>query len=155
MPIPIPEQIETYAIIAERVTAAIAGLTPAQMQATPVPGEWSIHQIVIHLADSEVVGYERIRRTIAEERPLLQPYDENAWGSNLYYHQQDPRLALELFKLLRQASAALLRQLPSETWERVGVHTENGEMSLYSIFQTYLNHGEAHLRQIENVKQHL
>lgn len=155
MPIPTYDQIESYATIAERVAAAIAELTPAQLQATPIAGEWSIHQVIIHLPDSEVVGYERIRRTIAEERPLLQPYDEAAWGSNLSYHQQDPRLALELFGLLRQASAALLRQLPAETWERVGIHADNGEMSLYSIFQTYLNHGEAHLRQIEQVKRSL
>jgi hypothetical protein len=58
-------------------------------------------------------------------------------------------------KLLRQTSAALLRQLPAETWERTGLHTTNGEMSLYSIFQTYLQHGEAHLRQIEDVKRRL
>lgn len=155
MPVPTPDQIESYATIAERVTAAIAGLTPAQMQATPIAGEWSVHQIIIHLADSEAVGYERIRRTIAEERPPLQPYDEAAWGNNLYYHQQDPRLALELLKLLCQASAALLRQLPTEVWERVGIHADNGEMSLQTIFQTYLHHGEAHLHQIERVKRNL
>lgn len=155
MPVPTPEQFHAYTNIHEPIAAAIAELKPAQMQASPAPGDWSIHQILIHLPDSEAVGYERLRRTIAEERPELQAYDEDAWGSKLYYHQQDPHLALALFKLLRQASAELLRQLPAEAWERVGLHTENGEMSLYTIFLTYLNHGEAHMSQIEQVKRHL
>lgn len=155
MPIPTSDQFHAYATIHERITAAIAGLASAQLQALPVEGEWSIQQILIHLPDSEAVGYERIRRIIAEEQPTLQPYDEDAWARNLHYQQQDPLLALELFKLLRQSSAALLHQLPTATWERTGLHIENGPMSLYTVFQTYLNHGEVHLQQIESVKQRL
>jgi hypothetical protein len=155
MPIPTSDQFHIYATIHERIAAAIDGLTSAQLQMIPVEGEWSIQQILIHLPDSEAVGYERIRRIIAEESPTLHSYDEDAWARNLHYQQQDPHLALELFKLLRQSSAALLRQLPAATWERTGLHTENGPMSLYTVFQTYLNHGEIHLQQIERIKQRL
>jgi uncharacterized damage-inducible protein DinB len=155
MSLPTSEQFHTYATIHAQIAAAVAGLTSAQLQALPAPGEWSIQQILVHLADSEVIGYERIRRVIAEDHPRLQPYNEEAWGNNLHYHQQDPQFALELFRLLRQASAELLRLLPAEAWERVGLHTENGEMSLYTIFQTYHNHGIAHLQQIENTRQRL
>jgi hypothetical protein len=147
--------MRAYATIHERIVAALAELTPEQMQMFPLPGEWSIHQIILHLADSEVVGYERIRRVIAEERPPLLAYDEEAWTRNLQYHQQDPTLALDLFRLLRQASAALLSQLPADRWQRIGLHSENGEISLSALFLTYANHGEAHLRQIEHVKKHL
>ena len=155
MPVPTSAQFHTYASIHEQVAEAVAGLTSAQLQMVPTSGAWSIQQVLIHLADSEVVGYERLRRIIAEDHPLLHPYDEDAWGRNLHYHQQDPRLALELFRLLRQASAALLQQLSPETWERVGLHTENGEMSLYAAFQTYLNHGLTHLHQIEKTRSQL
>ncbi|HXR65982.1 MAG TPA: DinB family protein [Ktedonobacteraceae bacterium] len=155
MSLPTSEQFHTYATIHAQIAAAIAELTSAQLQVSPTPGEWSIQQILVHLADSEVIGYERIRRVIAEDHPLLQPYDEEAWGNNLHYHQQDPQFALELFRLLRQANAELLHLLPAEAWERVGLHTENGEMSLYTIFQTYHNHGIAHLQQIENTRQQL
>ena len=155
MPIPTSEQFHTYTTIHKQIATAVAGLTSAQLQATPTPGAWSIQQILVHLADSEVIGYERIRRVIAEDHPLLQPYDEEAWGSNLHYHQQDPQFVLELFRLLRQASTALLHLLPAEAWERVGLHTENGEMSLYTIFQAYHDHGIAHLQQIENARQQL
>src|SRR5690242_21719841 len=104
MSAPTPEQFHSYATIYERIAAAIAGLTTEQLQTSPADNEWSIQQVLLHLPDSEAVGYERIRRIIAEERPTLHPYDEEAWARNLYYHQQDPHLALELFKLLRQSS---------------------------------------------------
>ncbi|GHO99483.1 hypothetical protein KSF_095310 [Reticulibacter mediterranei] len=155
MLVPTPEQIHSYATIHERIAVAIAELTPNQLQMRPADNEWSIQQVLLHLPDSEAVGYERIRRIIAEERPVLQLYDEDAWACNLHYHQQDPHLALELFKLLRQSSAVLLQQLPAADWKRVGLHAVNGAMNLYTIFQTYLHHGEAHLRQIEDVKRRL
>lgn len=155
MPVPTATEFQSYTSIHEQVTSAIADLTAAQLQKVPASDAWSIQQILIHLADSEVVGYERLRRIIAEDHPLLRPYDEDAWGRHLYYHQQDPHLALELFRLLRQASAALLQQVPPATWERVGLHTENGEMSLYTTFLTYLNHGLAHLHQIEETRRQL
>lgn len=153
--VPTPEQFHTYATIHERIAATIAGLTSEQLQTRLAENEWSIQQVLLHLPDSEAVGYERIRRVIAEERPPLQPYDEDAWARNLHYHQQDPHLALELFKLLRQSSAALLQHLPAAAWGRVGLHAENGKVSLSTLFQTYLNHGEVHLQQIEGVKRRL
>ena len=119
----------------------------------PTPDEWSIHEVILHLPDSETFVYERLRRVLAEERPTLQAFAESLWAQNLEYRRQDYRLALALFKAQRAANAALLRHLPDEAWLRMGVHTENGEMSLYDIFTTYLRHGEVHLRQIEQIKE--
>lgn len=147
MPMPTSEELYTYATFHEQVTTAVAELTLEQLLAVPVPDSWSVQQILIHLADSEVIGYERLRRIIAEEYPPLQPYDEEAWASRLYYQQQDPQLALALF--------TLLRQLPAETWERKGLHAANGEVDLYTTFLAYLNHGKSHLQQLEQTLQQL
>lgn len=155
MPMPTSEEFHIYATFPEQIAAAVAELTPEQLLAIPAPGSWSVQQVLIHLADSEVIGYERLRRIIAEDYPPLQPYDEEAWGNNLYYHQQDPQLALALFSLLRQASAALLKQLPADTWERKGLHAANGEIDLYASFLAYLNHGKSHLQQIEQALQQI
>lgn len=125
MSVPTTAELHAYATFPEQIATVVAELSPEQLQATPVPGEWSIQQILLHLADSEVVGYERLRRIIAEEHPPLQAYDEDAWGRGLYYHQQDCQLARDLFALLRQASAALLRQLPAETCALPGLHAES------------------------------
>jgi hypothetical protein len=153
MPVPTLEQINDYETTPARVGAAIEGLSETQMLYSPKYDEWCIHEIVLHLPDSETFAYERMRRTIAEEKPLLQVYPEAMWAQKLFYQKQDYRLALNLFTLQRQATGALLRALPPKVWERTGVHSENGEMDLYALFITYLNHGNTHLAQIEQRKQ--
>ncbi len=155
MSVPTPEQIHAFEAAPSQVAAAIAGLNAKQMQFSPADGEWSIHEVVVHLADSESVGFGRLRKTIAEEKPLVTVYDEEAWASNLMYHVQDYNLALTLFTALRRSTAALLRMLPAEAWERTCVHPERGVMSLYDVFQLYLDHGNVHLSQIERLKRAL
>ena len=123
------------------------------MQFVPAIGEWSIHEVVIHLADAEVVGYWRIRKALAEEGSALGVYDEEAWASKLSYRIQDRALALQLFTALRASTAALLRLLPEDAWLRIAVHAERGDLSVLDLFNTYVEHGETHLQQIEQIKQ--
>ncbi len=155
MPVPTIEQINAFEAIPSLINAALAGLSESQMHTGPAPGEWSIHEVVIHLADSETFGFERIRKTVAEEKPTLQVYDEDAWARNLRYQRQERQLALALFAAQRRSTAALLRMLPQEAWERTAIHPERGEIDLYAIFSIYLEHGGIHLAQIEHIKQAL
>ncbi|MDQ6661156.1 MAG: DinB family protein [Chloroflexota bacterium] len=153
MPVPTPEQLEKYEKLPFRIAGSIDGLTEAQFHHKPAEGEWSIHEVLIHLADSEMIGSHRLRKTIAEEHPTLQGYDEAAWAKNLAYQTQNRELALDLFKAQHLSTAALLRTLSPQQWERTALHSENGEMSLYDIFLVYLDHGQLHLAQIERLNE--
>jgi hypothetical protein len=153
MPIPTTEQIDAYARLPERIRAAIADLDETQLQFVPVIGEWNMHEVVIHLADAETVGYWRIRRALAEPRTELPVYNEELWASRLSYRIQDRTLALQLFTALRASTAALLRLLSEDAWSRVALHAERGELSVYDLFNIYVEHGEEHLQQIEQLKQ--
>ncbi len=152
---PTVEQINAFESVPSLVISALTGLSESQLHAAPVPGEWSIHEVVIHLGDSETFGFERLRKTIAEEKPTLQVYDEDAWARNLSYQRQERHFALALFSAQRRSTAALLRMLPPEAWKRTAIHPERGEISLYDIFTIYLEHGEIYLAQIEHIKQSL
>lgn len=155
IPAPTLEQINAYEAVPSLVISALTGLSEAQIHDVPGPGEWSIHEVVIHLGDSETFGFERLRKTIAEEKPTLQVYDEDAWARNLSYQRQERHLALALFSAQRRSTAALLRMLPPEVWKRTAMHPERGEITLKDIFAIYLEHGEIHLAQIEHLKQSL
>jgi hypothetical protein len=148
-----PEQIERYEMAPSLVITALEGLNEAHMQQLPAEGEWSIHEIVIHLADSETMGYWRIRKTLAEEGSILPIYDEAAWAQKLSYHTQERTLALALFSSLRASTTALLRSLPARSWELTSTHPENGKITVYDLFNIYLDHSEIHLQQIERIKQ--
>ena len=51
--------IEEYSAGGPVLRAAISGLTPSELRATPGPGAWSIQQLVIHLADSDAISIDR------------------------------------------------------------------------------------------------
>lgn len=153
MPVPTPKQLDGYEMAPSSIMAALEGLDEAQIRQAPAENEWSIHEIVIHLADSEAVGYMRLRMAIAEDNPLLPVYAEAAWAQRLKYEVQARGLALALFANLRAASAALLRTLTAEEWERAATHPERGRMSVCDLFELYSEHGEIHLQQIEHIKQ--
>lgn len=137
--------IDRYLAGAGAMTKAIEGLTREQLLTFPVPGTWSVQQLVLHMFDSELVGLDRMRRIIAMERPLLMGYDENAYIESLHYECADAALAARAFELNRQVMGAVLRDLPDEAFHRVGVHSERGLVTLSDEVQVYVRHLDHHM----------
>ncbi len=54
--IPTPEQINAYEAAPTHIAVAIKGPSEAQMHHLLGTGEWSIHEVVVHLGDSEATG---------------------------------------------------------------------------------------------------
>ena len=68
------ELVALYERGIDDLRAAVAGMTPEQVLARPVPGKWSTIECVGHLADTEVFFTDRIVPTvpfIAEKRAAL------------------------------------------------------------------------------------
>lgn len=149
MPQPTLEQFDAYEQVATTISNILDNVTPEELHFKSGQDEWSINEIITHLADTEVTVYTRLRKIIAEDQPTLQIFHENLWAAHLEYQRQDAQLQVTLFTLLRRATVNLLTMLPAETWKRTGIHPERGTVTLYNIFETYLQHGQAHLRQIE------
>jgi hypothetical protein len=114
---------------------------------------WTIHEIVVHIADSEANSYVRCRRFIAEPGQTVTAYDERAWAEVLRYHEQDIDEALELFKWLRLKSYHLIRTLPESTWSNTVYHPENGMMTLDDWLDVYERHVRDHIAQMRAVLQ--
>ncbi len=91
----------------------------------PEPKEWSVHEIIVHLADSETNSYLRARRLIADPGETLMAYDQDHWVSALNYHSQDWKLALEVTRLVRESTHDLIKDLPDEIWEHTINHPES------------------------------
>ena len=140
------EAVERYVAGADVPSRAITGLSPAQLQAFPVPGTWSIQQIVLHLMDSDFTASYRMKRTIAEDRPHLDAYDESAFAARLGYNQLDPFEACKLFRGNRLLMGAILRNLSENAFDRVALHPENGEMTLGLFVRLYVWHLDHHMR---------
>ena len=63
--------IEAYLAGPRELRAAVDGLGREQLVSRPVPGKWSILEVVCHLADTDANIAHRIKRVLSEERPAF------------------------------------------------------------------------------------
>lgn len=145
--------IEKYAAGASILGQSIRGLTIEEMNAFPVPGTWSIQQIVMHMMDSDLIASDRMKRVAAEDNPKLIGYDENAFAKNLHYDKMDAMAACEVFRLNRLITAATLRLLPVSAFARTGLHSERGPITLANLVETYANHLDHHLKFLKEKRK--
>src|ERR1700683_5027717 len=73
----------------------------------PAPGKWNAAEIVCHLADCELVFGFRLRQTLAEDGPTIEPFDQDKWAKT--YKGVPASLALETFTELRQWNLRLIK----------------------------------------------
>jgi hypothetical protein len=132
-----------YAAVAE----ALLRIKPEEVDARPGPGQWTVREIVHHLADSETTSAVRLRRLLAEDRPLIQGYDQDEFARRLHY-DRPYETSLELFKYARAATAELLERLEPSEWLREGTHSESGRYSVETWLQIYAEHAHKHAKQI-------
>lgn len=149
----ISDLIERYRTDAPRLRQSVAGLSAQQLQAFPVPGTWSIQQIVLHMMDSDLIGSDRMKRVAVEDHPSLIGYNETAFAKGLFYHQLDPVEACEVFERNRRLTFEVLRRLSPETFQRTGHHNEHGDVTLAQLLETYVGHLEHHLKFIHQKRQ--
>src|SRR5258705_2226416 len=121
--------IEQWEHGGEKLALAIRGLTDEDLTCFPIPGKWSILQVVIHLLDSDLIATDRMKRIIAEDNPTLIGYDESKFVNNLHYDDQNAADAVKIFDLNRKMFAGVLRKLPESAFARAGTHNERGKVT--------------------------
>lgn len=141
--------IRQYAHGPARLKAALARVPAEALQWRPRPGEWSVHEVIVHCADSETNAAARIRFLTAEPDPVIQGYNEAEWARRFDYHTHPLEPALALVETVRANTVALLRRMPEDAWARIGRHTESGRYGAEDWLRIYAEHLEIHARQIE------
>ena len=136
---------------AATIAARIAGRSSEELRRAPSPSQWSVAQIVAHLADSEIVFAYRLRMTLAATGTPLQAYDQDAWSRAQHAETSDPHLSLALFTAIRESTVRLLRSLNAEELERYGMHAERGKETVRHLLALYAGHDRNHLAQIERL----
>jgi uncharacterized damage-inducible protein DinB len=138
-----------------RLRRAVADMSAPQLEARPVAGKWSTLEVVCHLVDSEQAWCHRMKRVIAEDRPLLIGYDESRFAATLIYHKHDLNTELTLMEGMRAQMALILRALPEAAWARTGVHSERGLITLAEMLQAEVEHVPHHVAHINEKRRAL
>lgn len=146
-------QIESYGNAYAQLVDALRQFPKEMWHFKPSPDRWSVHEIVVHIADSEANSYVRCRRFIAEPGKTVMAYDENVWAESLRYHDQSTDEALELFKWLHLRSCNLIKSLPESVWSNTVYHPENGTMTLDDWLGVYERHIPEHIQQMQAIHE--
>ena len=146
------ELIQRYSAGYDEVVDALRDFPDDQMTAHPLPGKWSAREIVHHLADSESTSALRLRRLLAEDRPVIQGYDQDNYAKLLRYNDRETAPALEAFRSARSSTTQLLQLMTNDDWQRDGEHTESGRYTPEHWLEIYAAHAHNHAEQIRRLK---
>lgn len=130
------------------VKDAVKGLTPEQLHARPIAGKWSIHEVVCHLADTEILYVDRMKRVIAEDKPTLLGMDPDLHVPALARREREISEELLVIELLRSQMSRILRTLAPEEFQRVGMHSEAGPLTLQALLARVVEHVPHHVEFI-------
>ena len=126
--------------------AAVTGMTKEQLAARPVAGRMSTLEVLCHIADFEAIMADRMKRIIAlGENPLFLAADENLFLAELRYQDRDAEEELTLIEVTRKQMAHILRVLKPEQFQKAGVHSMKGLLTLEKVVQGAVNHVVHHL----------
>ena len=141
--------IEAYSCGSKLLRDAVISTPEFGWDATPVEGKWSIRQVVCHLADSEIVYADRMKRVIAEENPTFYEADPDVLLPALHCSQRSWETELNLIDAVRTHMLPILHSCNSEDFQRNGVHSLDGPMNLGTLLERITGHIPHHIAFIE------
>lgn len=145
------QKIELYGRGYDLLIEALQDIPHEMWTFKPEPAEWSVHEVLIHLADSESNAALRARKLIVEPGGTLMGYDQDKWTRELNYHDQNYEDALEILRLVRKTTYALLKKQPGEVFDHWAKHPEYDEPYTFEQWiDIYSAHIPGHIEQIRN-----
>ena len=144
------QRIKLYGNGYDLLIEALDSIPKRMWKFKPAPTEWSVHEVIVHLADSETNAALRARRLIAEPGNPIMAYDQDIWAIKLNYHDRDVNDALKMVKFARKTTHQLLKSLPDEVFKNTIIHPEYEKPYTFTMWLTvYSEHIPGHIEQIK------
>lgn len=138
--------IQQYLAGPQLLKQALDSITQSQLDCRAIEGQWTIRELVCHLADFEPVYGDRIKRVLAEERPTLMGGDPDQFLKALAYSSRSIEAELAVIEATRRSLGEILVTLTDEQWKRVGIHSRDGELSIEQLILRITGHIPHHLK---------
>jgi hypothetical protein len=152
-----PELDETVFGVVGVTPAVLRGVyaaLPSDLLDDAVDDCWSPRYVLAHLLDTEDVIVGRLRRLVAEDRPLIQSIDAPARVNQSGYLADNVESLLSEFEARHIENIAWLRKLSAAQLARLGEHDTAGEISAADHAYQWAYHDLMHLKQAVSMVQH-
>ncbi|MBM4439559.1 MAG: DinB family protein [Candidatus Rokubacteria bacterium] len=133
------------------VVPLVKQANPAILKRRPAPGEWSIHENAVHLAQVHPLFFARLDLMLAEDNPAIVPYDPGRDDPEDALLKLDLDDALRRFEADRARLVARLKTLRPEQWRRPAAHGEYNAYSIFIMFRHLALHDFDHAYRIEEL----
>lgn len=124
---------------------------PAIVKRRPAPGEWSIHENAVHLAEVHPLFFGRLDVMLRERDPEIKGYDPGRDDPEDALLKLDLDDALRRFAEDRARLVARLRTLTADDWRRTARHDEYNAYSVFIMFRHLALHDFDHAYRIEEL----
>lgn len=145
-------QLQTLRMLPERLRAAVAGLSDAQLDTPYRDGGWTVRQVVHHVADSHATAYIRCKLALTADWPTINAYDEAAWAELADSRSLPVDVSLAMIEALHVRWAALFESLAAEDFQRGYNHPEYGKVDLAKALAMYEWHSRHHTAHITTLR---
>ena len=146
---------------AERLERALASLSTASLDLAAKPGEWTIRQMVHHVADDGDAWSMPLKKAIATSGALIRfegfPGND-VWAKAMAFDKRDIANSVTLIKAHRQVMAELARYF-IDAWDSryIVIADEQGQevqkVTVGQIVNMVTEHLLEHVEAIEDIKR--
>lgn len=144
---------DPVAVMAETIVktrAVVAPFTAERFERSYADGKWSARELLIHLAQGEMVFGLRLRWALSDPAYVIQPFDQDAWLA-LDRGGLDGQGALALFSFARAFNLGLVRKMTADDRARTLRHPELGDITIEDVLVTIAGHELHHLAHFETI----
>jgi hypothetical protein len=150
------ELLDIYAAGPRHLEERLAGIPSDRIDFRPdYEGAWSIKEHVIHLVDSDLNGFIRLKSIIAQSGTDCYVMDEEVWTKNLRGFDEDLGKYLGLFRLEREIARGFIEPV-LESCQGYFTRTYKGETKRIDLREgllVYVKHLAFHLDYLDRLAQ--
>ncbi len=127
----------------------VAAWTPGQFDRPYAPGKWTARQVLVHLAQAELMIQPRVRLALTSADYLVQPFEQD--DVLALEAAADARAALSAYQALRAFAMPLFESLTPAQLSTRCRHPQMGTIDVRWFLVMLAGHERRHLTQLRQL----
>ncbi len=154
------ELLRLYEQGPDRLEALLKGLSEADLDLSRAPGQWSIRQIVHHMAEGELLWTPLMKSALAQSGStyIRNSYNQETWPETFKYATRPVDSSVALLRSLRTHVLELTQCIPASGEHFVMMRTIDGDpegrkATVGDLIGGMAEHAEEHCEEIRAIRE--